>query len=378
MTPAPAPGEAPVFTLIEGGEIYDPEPRGRGSLLMVNGRVAQVGAVDGGAVAALGLPCEVVDARGCVVTPGFIDPHEHLIGAGGEEGFASRTPEVTLEEILLSGLTTVVGCLGTDTITRSLKALAARTAQLEQAGVSAFMYTGGFPVPTPTITPTIMEDLTLIAPVIGVGEIAIADNRAVAPALQELAKLVSAAFLGGLMAGKAGVTHFHTGPGESRLAIIRQLIAEHDVPIDHLYITHIERSEALMDEAIGLARQGAYVDIDTVEEDLGRWLRYYREHDGPPDNLTVSSDAHAGTGRMALFSQFVDCAHGGGIPLAELLPLFTRNTATALQLRRKGRLAVGMDGDALILKRDTLEIVALVARGRRLVQDGKLVKEETA
>jgi predicted amidohydrolase len=49
-----------------------------------------------------------------------------------------------------------------------------------------------------------------------------------------------------------------------------------------------------------------------------------------------------------------------------------------LQLRRKGRLAVGMDGDALILKKDTLEIVALVARGRRLVQDGKLVKEETA
>jgi hypothetical protein len=48
-----------------------------------------------------------------------------------------------------------------------------------------------------------------------------------------------------------------------------------------------------MDDVIALARRGAYVDLDTVEGDLGRWLQYYREHGGPLSQLTVSSDAAA-------------------------------------------------------------------------------------
>jgi hypothetical protein len=35
------------------------------------------------------------------------------------------------------------------------------------------------------------------------------------------------------------------------------------------------------------------VDCDVVERDAHRWLRFCREHDGPPDRLTFSSDASA-------------------------------------------------------------------------------------
>jgi beta-aspartyl-dipeptidase (metallo-type) len=57
----------------------------------------------------------VIDASGCVVTPGFIDPYQHLLGGSGEEGFSSQTPEISVSEIIAAGITTVVGCLGVET-----------------------------------------------------------------------------------------------------------------------------------------------------------------------------------------------------------------------------------------------------------------------
>jgi len=39
------------------------------------------------------------------VTPGFIDPHEHLLGVSGEEGFATQTPEISVSEIICAGIT---------------------------------------------------------------------------------------------------------------------------------------------------------------------------------------------------------------------------------------------------------------------------------
>jgi beta-aspartyl-dipeptidase (metallo-type) len=65
-----------------------------------------------------------------------------------------------------------------------------------------------------------------------------------------------------------------------------------------------------------------------------------------------------------------------GIPIERMLPLVTSNTASVLKLARKGRLAVGCDGDVLALRRGTLEPVHVIARGRHLVDDGRLTKHE--
>jgi beta-aspartyl-dipeptidase (metallo-type) len=90
-----------MLTLIENGEVYAPEPRGRQPVLLVGDRIARVGETNPRVAAPLlGLELEVIDAVGCVVTPGVIDPHSHLIGGSGEEGFASRTPEIQLSEIV--------------------------------------------------------------------------------------------------------------------------------------------------------------------------------------------------------------------------------------------------------------------------------------
>ncbi|WNG49697.1 beta-aspartyl-peptidase [Archangium minus] len=364
-----------MLTLIRNGVLHTPVPIDARSVLLVGDRVARLGAVEEAALAALGLPFEVVDARGGLVIPGFVDPHQHLIGAGGEKGFASRMPEVSLEQLLLAGITTVVGCLGTDGSTRHLGALLGKVQQLVAQGVSAFLYTGGFHLPPLTLTGSVTDDLVFIDRVLGVGELAISDVRSSHPTLDELARLVSAAMVGGRTAGKAGVTHFHAGPGRTLLKPLHELLDRYEVVPECLYVTHANRTDALMEDAIALSRRGAFVDVDTVDPGAGRWIRYYLEHGGVPERLTVSSDAHtAGAEPARLHQEFVAAVREHGLPFEQVLPFFTANPATALKLRGKGRLAPELDADVVVLDGRSLEVVHVFARGRQRVRDGRLLE----
>jgi beta-aspartyl-dipeptidase (metallo-type) len=370
-------GSETFFTLIQHGELYAPEPLGSPSILLAGGRIVRIGDVAPDALYATGLPCEIVDARGGLVVPGFIDPHEHLIGAGGEQGVASRIPEVPLRAIVEAGITTVVGCLGTDVTTRHLTSLLARARQLRAAGLSAYIYTGGFPVPPLTITGSVTDDLVLIPEVVGLGEVAISDVRSSQPRPDELARLVAQATVGGRIGGKAGIVHFHVGPGRRRLALLHTLLDEHDVEPRQLHATHVNRTYELLDDAIALARRGAYVDLDTVGDDFPRWLRAYRERSGPLDRLTVSSDAHTpGASPARLHAAFVASVRELGLRPEEALPPFTSNVASALQLGEKGRLREGYDGDVAVLDAASLRVVHLFANRRQLVRDGRPLEKE--
>ena len=66
------------------------------------------------------MECEILDAEGKILTPGFLDQHVHITGGGGEGSFHTRTPELQMSELVENGITTVVGLLGTDGITRSV------------------------------------------------------------------------------------------------------------------------------------------------------------------------------------------------------------------------------------------------------------------
>ena len=115
------------------------------------------------------------------IAPGLVDPHEHLLGGSGEEGFSSQTPEIFLREIATAGVTTVVGCLGVDTTTKTMPGLLARAKALSEEGLTAFIWSGGCNVPPTTITGSLRDDLIFIDEVIGAGEVAISDNRATEP-----------------------------------------------------------------------------------------------------------------------------------------------------------------------------------------------------
>jgi beta-aspartyl-dipeptidase (metallo-type) len=358
--------------LIEGGEVLAPAALGAASVLVGSETIIKVGQVDRDALDRLGIDYTIIKAHNCFVVPGLIDPHEHLSGASGNGGFGSATPPIFLSEIVTSGITTVVGTLGTDTTTTPMAGLLARVKALNESGITAYCYSGGYNVPPSTITGRIRDDILLIAEVIGAGEICVADDRSTDPSPHELAKLVSDAHDGGLLAGKAGVSHFHVGPRPKRLALLRTLIEEYDVQPQWLYPTHVERSESLMSEAIDLVHAGANIDIDVVEKDLPRWLRFYLERDGDPSKCTVSSDSFM-TAPRNLWDQLRRCILEHGFSVEQVLPFATSNTARILKLSTKGQIRTGMDADLLVLERGSLEIVHVIARGRLMVADGRLI-----
>jgi beta-aspartyl-dipeptidase (metallo-type) len=364
-----------VLTLIENGEVYAPTALGRRDVLVLDRRIGRIGEVDRRALDALALELDVVDARDCLVTPGLIDPHQHLLGGSGERGFSTQTPEVYASELALAGITTVVGCLGLDTTTKTMTGLLAKAKGLNEESLTAYVLTGGYGIPPTTLTGSIREDIILVAEVIGAGEVAIADERTTTHDAPELAKVVKDAYVGGLLARKCGITHVHVGEGAARLKLLRTLIDDYEIAPSLIYPTHVERSERLMREAVELAARGSYVDLDTVAEDLHVWLRFYLDHGGDPARLTVSSDASINSPRT-LFAQIRSCILEHGFPLEQTLSHVTANTAAVLKLEHKGRLEVGRDADLLVLCKDTLEIRDVIAGGRRLVRDGELAFSE--
>jgi beta-aspartyl-dipeptidase (metallo-type) len=361
-----------MLTLIENGEIYAPQHLGRQAILFDTDKIFKIGAIDRRAVEALDIPLEVIDAGGCIVAPGFIDPHEHLLGGSGEKGFASQTPEIYPSEIVQAGITTVVGCLGVDTTMKTMTGLLAKAKALKEEGLNAYIWTGGYDVPPTTITDSPRNDIMFVIEVIGSGEIAISDERSTDHVPHELARLVIDTHNGGMLSNKAGVTHFHVGKGNERLCPIRNLLDKFDViKPEWLYPTHITRSEKLMKEAIALTKRGCFVDMDTVDEDLPKQIKFYLDNGGLPEKLTVSTDASI-TSPQNLLEQIRACIIEHKFPCEQILQFVTANTAKVLKLEDKGRLEAGMASDIIVLHKENLEIKDVISGGRRLIKNGRL------
>ena len=213
--------------LIRSAEVYAPEPLGRKDVLIGFGKILKIG--DRLAEEYGGLDVEVLDADGCILTPGFVDQHVHVIGAGGEAGFFSRTPEMQVSAIVRHGITTVVGLHGTDGTARNIEALYAKVCALEQEGITARMLTGSFEMPSATLTGSVRRDMIFIDKVIG-AKTAVSDRRSSQPSREDIEKLLAQAYTGGLVSGKRGYTHFHMGVGRRRLDMLADIIRETEIP----------------------------------------------------------------------------------------------------------------------------------------------------
>ncbi|WP_436326627.1 beta-aspartyl-peptidase [Brevibacterium sp. FAM 27836] len=371
-----------MVTLLRGADICAPERLGKQDILIEGQQITFIG--DLPAEALDGLPnATVIDAQGLTATPGFIDPHVHISGGGGEGGYANRTPEIVVSDIVRAGVTTVIGCLGTDGVTRSHADLLAKARALETEGISTFIYTGSYQVPARTLTGAVVDDVVLIDKVIGVGEVAISDRRSFQPTVEALAELVSQSHVGGLLSGKAGITHFHVGPYTTRLAPLHRLLDDYPIAPQAIYATHITRSPELLADAVDLAAKGAMVDM-TASSTTTQSLQRYIDLGGDLSRLTLSSDANGSLpefdsdGRLigmdvakqtTLYEQVWACADLPGVELSQAISLVTSNTADVLGLEHKGRLRIGADAD-ILLTDGSHTIQLAFARGREVVRNG--------
>jgi len=362
--------------LVRNIQVYAPEPLGIQDLLVVAGKIVLLEQdIEKPRWVKRGL-----EGEGRLLVPGLIDLHVHLQGGGGEAGPASRLPEVSFADLVRAGITTCVGCLGTDDVTRSLEGLLAKARALQAQGITAYIYTGSYQVPPVTLTGSVRRDIVLIPEVVGVGEIAISDHRSSQPTVAELARVAAEARVGGLLAGKRGLVHLHVGSAPSRLEPLRELLRTTSLPITQFHPTHVNRTPELLEEAVAWVEAGGTVDLtapsSTLTWDLIRAVERLIRVDPAWERFTLSSD---GGGSMPKFDEagnLVGYASGDvralwnavqalvreGFPLEKALRPVTVNPARILGLPHKGTIAVGQDADFLLLD-EHLEIAAVVACG---------------
>ena len=183
--------------LIRNAIVYAPDPLGKKEMLIGGNIILGISDKIDSFLKVLIL--RLLMQKVSMVVPGLIDNHVHIAGAGGEGGPSTRTPELTLSRMFEGGVTTVIGCLGTDGLTRSVESVLMKAKSLRHEGASAWIWTGAYQVPTPTITGDVGRDIALIEEIIGVGELAISDHRSSCPSTAELIRITALARVGGML-----------------------------------------------------------------------------------------------------------------------------------------------------------------------------------
>lgn len=382
-----------MITIIKNAKVYKPERAGIKDVLLLDGRIAAID--ENISIDAKGF-AEVteIDAKGKILVPGFIDSHVHILGGGGEGGFSTRTPEATLSGLTTAGVTTVVGCLGTDGVARDMFSLLAKARGLDEEGISTYIYTGSYRLPLKTITGEIMKDIMAVDKIIGIGEVAISDHRSSQPTFEEFVRAVADARVAGMLSGKAGIINIHLGDGPRKIDLLRRALKETEIPITQFLPTHVNRNPELFEECVYYAKDGGYIDF-TGSEDPDFWeetdgevrfskgLKRLLEEGVNQNNFTLSSD---GQGSMPIFNEkkeyvgigigkstslikaIKECVFRENIPLETALRAITSNPAKILKLERKGKIEANMDADLCLLD-ESLDVDTVIAKGKIMVQD---------
>lgn len=374
-----------MFTLIQNADLYAPQHLGMNDILLADQKIALVQPK----IELSGIPFRTIDAGGCIVCPGFIDQHVHITGGGGQTGYASLVPEVSVSELVACGTTTVVGLLGTDGFVKELTTLYAKTKALEQDGLSAYMLTGFYGLPTKTLMPAVADDLIFIDKVIGC-KLAMSDDRSAFPTEQEILRLINQVRLGGFTSGKGGILHIHLGALPQGIEPLLNIARQYPTLISYLSPTHLIRTEALFRQAVEFACMGGMVDFSTGGTKFDaphRCVAKALEADVPLDRITFSSDGRGGVRRVCPetgettyrpaplhlnLQEMTLLVKEGLLPLEKALTLITTNPARNLKLSAKGSISAGMDADLCFLN-DELRLTHVIARGRMAMQNGRII-----
>ena len=383
--------------LIRQAEVYAPRYLGKKDVLIAGTTIA---AIDDHIEINTSVDVEIIEAWGKYLVPGFVDTHVHITGGGGEGSYRTRTPEIMLSDIISAGITTLVGCLGTDGTTRTMSNLIAKAHALQEEGITTFVYTGSYEIPVRTVTGSIRDDIVLIDKIIGVGEIAISDHRSSQPTVHDVMKIMADAYVGGMLSGKAGIVNVHVGRGASKLDILEQILSDSELPPTQLLPTHLARTYELLMTAARFARNGGLIDLTTgtpaqyqpdkmgtAADALNELLR----KDVSIESISFSSDGQGSiphfdvNGNLkavfvgnvgSLYDEFRKAVFYCDIPLESALRVVSSNPAHNIKLDNKGQIKEGCDADMLLLD-EHLEIRLVLARGRIMVEDGRAIVKGT-
>lgn len=379
-----------MIKLLKNCKVYAPEFLGVKDILIVGDKICRVAENITGYDNTEEV--EIIDLQGKAVVPGYIDLHVHITGGGGEQGPASRVPESYLTAFTLNGITTVVGLLGTDGITRSLENLVAKARALTEEGITAYCLTSYYAYPPKTITGSVEKDIALITPMIGV-KVAVSDHRSSNPTGEDLIALGVQARRAGLISGTAGLVTLHMGSGKGGLQPLFYALENSDIPMKNFLPTHMLRTDELIDEGAELIRQGGYIDCTAgsddveVERSADKLFELLQREGVSADHVTLSSDAFGSQPKFDENGECIGLTYASpkylhktiqylvkkGMALEEAVKLLTSTPAVLLGKEGiKGCVQAGADADLLVLDEE-LEISSVFAKGQTAVYEGKAV-----
>ncbi|MEG1528678.1 MAG: beta-aspartyl-peptidase [Clostridia bacterium] len=371
-----------MLTLIKNVTVYSPSPLGICDILIANDRIEQISQN-------ISLTLDnvvIVDGQGLTAIPGLIDNHVHILGGGGEASYASQTPPIEAGELIASGVTTVVGVLGTDGVSRTMANLVAKVRGLREQGVSAYCMAGNYRIPQLTATGDIFKDMLFVDCIIGSGELAINDHRSSQPTQQDFNSVVADTYVAGMLSGKAGVSNVHLGSGKSGLKLLTTLLTETEIPSQKILPTHINRSQDIFSQGIAYSiKFNATIDFTTSRDNITPINDPLNAHNCfisslasgvNISNITFSSDGQgsmpiydidkriigSGVGKVASVWETISALVSQGIDLSQALLPATTNPARILSLASKGNLKVGADADIVLVRGD--KIVSVFACGK--------------
>ena len=384
-----------MISIIKGCNIYAPKNLGIKDVLIVGDKIE--GIYDELNIQNDLLNIEIIDGKNKLLFPGFIDCHVHIIGAGGEGGYNTRTPEMQISSLIKAGITTVVGCIGTDGICRSMKALIAKVKALKQDGMSAYCLTGSYEVPVRTVTDSIKNDLMLIEEIIGVGEVALSDHRSSQPSFDNFANLVAESRVGGLLSNKAGIVNVHLGEGERRLNYLFDVMSKTEIPETQLLPTHVNRNGKLFETGMEYVKKGGFIDLTTScdlenlgegELRAGEALKKYIDEKLPIEHITFSSDGNGSMEKLdkdgkiigyeicsvsTLYREVKFAITEQSVPIEEAIKVVTSNIAEILKFKDKGTIESGKDADLVMVDEKSLDIDTVFARGKKMMENEKVI-----
>ncbi len=388
-----------MIKLIKNIEIYAPDHLGAYDLLIAGSKIA---AIEKDIDLPPNMPAvEIIDGQQRLLVPGFVDPHVHIDGGGGEGSFATRTVPIVLSQATSAGVTTLIGVRGTDGYARAMESLLAKAKGLRLEGISCWILTGSYQIPVRTITGEIEKDLISIEEVIGVGELAMSDHRSSQPTFDELAKIAAASRVGGMLAGKSGTVNIHLGDGPRGLSLLRQIVDRTELPYRQFTPTHINRNPDLFKEGVEYALEGGLIDFTTSttpvflaegEVKCSKALKHCLDRGVQADQITFSSDGQGslpifnadnemtglGVGSCAsLFPEVRDAVQQEGVPLETAIRVITSSPAQTYGLSPKGQIAAGYDADLVLLDPADMSIQTVLAMGQIMVQDGQVTVHGT-
>jgi len=382
--------------LLKNGHLYGPNNLGTQNILIGGNKIlahSEKLTIEGNQ-----LPLMEINCTDKLIFPGFIDGHVHIAGGGGEGSFRTRTPEIQLSDITSAGVTTLVGCIGTDGTSRTMTNLLAKAYALEEEGITTYVYTGSYELPLRTLTNSIQDDIILVEKIIGVGEVAIADHRSSVPSVAELQKITAAARVGGMLSGKAGIVNIHLGDGTDELSLLYQAVESSSLPITQFIPTHMNRNPSLFKAAIAYGLRGGNIDFTTSTTDkflsegevsCPKALKQALDAGVSIDQITFTSDGQgslpdfdkAGNlvglqiGKLtSLYDNVKTAIIDEKIPIEVALQVITSTPAKLLKLPSKGHIAPNMDADLVIVDKKTLAIETVIAKGQLMIQEGNILK----